>query len=305
MLSFVLISDRFSEPIAKAAKGESYSDDDAFELMSFQVDQWRKKAVGNHTLAQCQTWEADPSSRPPTWAILLILRAETVRSLLLKPFFFPKSDIETTKNHIRSATELVYDVCHVLYTLDITSDIYRKQHPYYQHILASAASLAFLLIAFIQHNRSTVLAGLAPDLVESLGNSFEMASSLTLGYCKKSKSARRLAKRMSVMREILLDLGILKNPATGGRGDSGTVEQGCVANTARSIRRMSANQQMSNNCRPTSEHMPPFSHRPSFGEPGPVSTAFSEYDMQMSWADSLRLQWPIGDVNNMFSESIF
>ncbi|RBR11049.1 uncharacterized protein FIESC28_09194 [Fusarium coffeatum] len=107
MLSFILISDRFSEPISSAAKGEGYNDESSFELMTFQIEQWRKKAVGEHSIAQCHTWQTDPTTRPPTWAILLNLRAESVRSQLLKPFFFSESDIEITKKHVRAAAERV------------------------------------------------------------------------------------------------------------------------------------------------------------------------------------------------------
>lgn len=72
MLSFILISDRFSEPISSAAKGEGYNDESSFELMTFQIEQWRKKAVGEYSIAQCHTWQTDPSTIPPTWAILLL-----------------------------------------------------------------------------------------------------------------------------------------------------------------------------------------------------------------------------------------
>ncbi|KAF4969114.1 hypothetical protein FZEAL_10290 [Fusarium zealandicum] len=123
MLSFILISDRFSEPISNAAKGERYNDENDFELMNFQIEQWRKKAVGDYSVAQCQTWHTDPSTRPPTWAILLNLRAESVRSQLLKPFFFSELDIGITKNHVRPATERVYDIINVLHTLDTNTDI--------------------------------------------------------------------------------------------------------------------------------------------------------------------------------------
>ncbi|UNI18395.1 hypothetical protein JDV02_004666 [Purpureocillium takamizusanense] len=304
MLSFILISDQFSEPILQAAKGERYNDEDAFELMNFQIEQWRKKAVGEHSLDRSEKWQTNPSSRPPTWTILLNLRAESVRSLLLKPFFFSESDLETTKKHLRPATELVYNVVNVLYTLDSTTDIYRKQHPYFQHLLASAVGLAFLLIAFIKQNKSTLLASLAPDLAESVSRSFEMAASLTARYTRVSRSARRLSKRLSEMTGILLDLGVLNNPSSGGgREFTRPNEQESVANTARSIRRTSLAHPPSQSC---PEYSPPLSSRPvgprGFGIGLPTT---SGPDVQLEWEDSLRLQWPSGDISNMFSESIF
>ncbi|GKU09193.1 unnamed protein product, partial [Fusarium langsethiae] len=255
MLSFILISDRFSEPISRAAKGEGYNDESSFELMTFQIEQWRKKAVGEYSIAQCHTWQTDPSTRPPTWAILLNLRAESVRSQLLKPFFFSESDIETTKKHVRAATERVYDIINVLHTLDLTTDIYRKQHPCYQHILACTAGLAFLLMAFIKQNRSTMLPSLTPDLIESLGGSFSMAVSLTTKYTSRSRSARRLAKRLVEMRRNLLSLGILDATSPGSHeGLEGVTE---------SVRRASLTQNGFDGG--YTEYSPPFSTNTVFG----------------------------------------
>ncbi|RSL38636.1 hypothetical protein CEP53_014704, partial [Fusarium sp. AF-6] len=146
MRAFILISDKFSEPIAQA---------------------------------------------------LLNLRAESVRSLLLKPFFFfSESDPGKITKHIRPATELVFKVVNVLYTLDTTTDIYRKQHPNYQHLLASATALAFLVIAFIEQHKTDLLPTLSPDLLDSLSRSFEMAVTLTNNYVKSSRAARKLSKRL-------------------------------------------------------------------------------------------------------------
>ncbi|WZH46673.1 Activator of stress genes protein 1 [Fusarium acuminatum] len=297
MLSFVLISDRFSEPISKAAKGEGYNDESSFELMSFQIEQWRKKAVGNHSIAQCHTWQTDPSTRPPTWAILLNLRAESVRSQILKPFFFSELDIEITKNHVRPATERVYDIIHVLHTLDATTDLYRKQHPFYQHILACTAGLAFLLMAFIKQNRDTMLPSLTPDLVESLGGSFSMCVALTTKYTSRSRAARRLAKRLIEMRRNLLSLGIL-DPTSPGSHEG-------LDNVTESIRRASLSQHVPEGLQQFSEYSPPFETQNVNMSYGMAGTSVMDTEMQMGWEDSLRLQWPIGDVNHMFSESIF
>ncbi|RGP61378.1 activator of stress 1 [Fusarium longipes] len=293
MLSFILISDRFSEPISRAAKGEGYNDESSFELMTFQIEQWRKKAVGEYSIAQCHTWQTDPSTRPPTWAILLNLRAESVRSQLLKPFFFSELDIEITKKHVRSATERVYDIINVLHTLDATTDIYRKQHPCYQHILACTSGLAFLLMAFIKQNRSTMIPSLTPDLVESLGGSFSMAVSLTTKYTNRSRSARRLAKRLIEMRRNLLSLGILNAASPGNHeGLDGVTESVRRASLAQTVYASGYN-----------EYSPPFNTNAVFGNG--IGMTGVDTDMQMGWDDSMRLQWPLGDVNHMFSESMF
>ncbi|KAF7552057.1 hypothetical protein G7Z17_g4577 [Cylindrodendrum hubeiense] len=52
MIAFTLISDKFNDPISSAAKGEMYEDQDEFDVMNFQVEQWRKKAVDNQLYPQ-------------------------------------------------------------------------------------------------------------------------------------------------------------------------------------------------------------------------------------------------------------
>ncbi|KAF5576783.1 hypothetical protein FPCIR_12414 [Fusarium pseudocircinatum] len=140
-----------------------------------------------------------------------------------------------------------------------------------------------------------MLPSLTPDLIESLGGSFSMCVTLTTKYTHRSRSARRLAKRLIEMRRNLLSLGIL-NPASPGNHEG-------LDNVTESIRRASLAQPVGD-FQPYAEYSPPFNNGVVPG--GFVAgTVISDTDMQMGWEDSLRLQWPIGDVNHMFSESIF
>ncbi|KAJ3546811.1 hypothetical protein NM208_g1816 [Fusarium decemcellulare] len=306
MRAFILVCDKFAEPIAQAAKGEGYNDEEAFELMSFQIEQWRKRAVGEHTLSQSDKWHSDPSTKPPTWSILLNLRAESVRSLLLKPFFFSDSDPGKITKHIRPAAELVFKVTNVLYTLDTTTDIYHKQHPSYQHLLASATALAFLLIASVEQYRTTLLPCLTPDIVDSLSRSFEMAVALTNNYVKTSRAARRLSRRLCEMKGILLNLGILsRSNSSDAMGILKTNQrEPSQRSTARAMPRTSFSQ--SSQLYPAFTN--PFTTRDNYTT-GPGATFLTESDVDMqprsNWTDSLRLQWPVGDACNMFSEGIF
>ncbi|KAH7110390.1 hypothetical protein B0J13DRAFT_489799 [Dactylonectria estremocensis] len=307
MLSFIRISDKFSEPISQAAKGAKYRDEDAFEVMNFQIEQWRKKAVGDYSLAQSETWHTNLASRPPIWAILLNLRAESVRSLLLRPYFFSKSDIETSKKYLRPAAELVFNVVNVLYTLDTTTEIYRKQHPYYQHLLASASALAFLLIVSIEQNRATMLVNLPVDLADTISRSIEMATSLTTNYAKTSRAARRLSRRLLKMRGVL-NLCMLKTPCSGSRGDfaRSKEQQSSSANPVRATRRTGMSLSAPQWFQPRLEYALP-STSGSTATPGFGSGLAppSDTDVESGWEESLRLHWPVDGLNNMFSESIF
>ncbi|KAF5515065.1 hypothetical protein CGCF413_v000388 [Colletotrichum fructicola] len=185
MLTFIKLSDKFSDPISQATKSQRYDDEEAFEVMNFRIEQWRKRAVADPSIIQL--WHSNPLSQPPTWKILLNLRAESVRSLLFKPHFFSKADVQTSKQYLRPAIEVLFDVCNVLYNLNTTTDIYRKQQPFYQPLLASASGLGFVLTSFLEHNRSAVLATLSTEVAGAMGRSYEMAVALATGSRKSNR----------------------------------------------------------------------------------------------------------------------
>ncbi|RKK88733.1 hypothetical protein BFJ68_g16872 [Fusarium oxysporum] len=191
----VLISDKFNEPIALAAMGSSHQDDDAVELMVFQIQQWQKKFVGDRELSDMKTWLAQPSSMPPPWVLLLIFRAVSIRSLLFRPYFFPGSRVERSKQHISPATELLSHSIEALSKLDSTTGIYRKQRPYYQHILASICSLVFLLTGYVEDHRPALCSHLPPDFDYKIRRCLQTASNLTGKYASISAAAHRLWKR--------------------------------------------------------------------------------------------------------------
>lgn len=310
MLSFILISDKFNEPISQAAKGEKYDDDDAFEVMNFQIEQWRKKSVGAHCLTQVDSWATDPSTRPPSWAILLTLRAMSIRSLLLKPSFFSQHDTEASKKCLRPAIEIASTMINALYTLDTTTDIYRKQHPYYQHLLASASALAFLIVASMEQNRHTRGVSLPPDLIETLNRTTEMAITLAANYAKTSRASRRLLKKLSEMRGSLIGLGITQTPATLSqekRQPQRREQEASLANTSRAVQRKALPQQQA--LVPSGS----FEFRAEFSQPFDVSTTapaftgsmapLSDFDLQSGgWAESLWFHWPLGADSVMFPE---
>ncbi|KAH9242566.1 hypothetical protein K456DRAFT_1743743 [Colletotrichum gloeosporioides 23] len=210
MLTFIKLSDKFSDPISQATKSQRYDEEEAFEVMNFRIEQWRKRAVADPSIIQL--WHSNPLSQPPTWKILLNLRAESVRSLLFKPHFFSKADVQTSKQYLRPAIEVLFDVCNVLYNLNTTTDIYRKQQPFYQPLLASASGLGFVLTSFLEHNRSAVLATLSTEVAGAMGRSYEMAVALATGYAKISRASQGLAEKLSEVRESLTGLGMLERP---------------------------------------------------------------------------------------------
>ena len=231
MISFILISDKFSEPSTRVAKGGSYEDDDDFNIMNFQIEQWRQKAVSTFNFSQPTAWQAAPSTRPPWWTIVLYLRANSVRGLLLRPFFFPSRSssassssssnstvssgsansnaAEAGKRNISPGLELVSDTINMLSTLDRTTDLYRRQHPHFQHLLASACALLFLIVAFVEQNRVGLTTSLPEDFAGVVKRNFRKAFSLAAAYSNSSRASRRLWNRLLMLAEPLSRLGIL------------------------------------------------------------------------------------------------
>ncbi|KXH32874.1 hypothetical protein CSIM01_07501 [Colletotrichum simmondsii] len=219
MLSFIRVSNKLEEPMAQATKAQRYEDEDNFELMNFQLEQWRKRAVGNYSITHPETWSLSPPKQPSSFPILLHLRAETVRSFLLKPWFFSRTDTQTSKKYLQPAIEVLFDICDVLYALNANTDIYRKQQPYYQELLASASALGFVLTASLEQNRSTLLASLPPGLSKAMGRSYELAVALAASYVTRSKAARQLSDQLAEVRGNLMGFGMIEMPDSAEKDD--------------------------------------------------------------------------------------
>ncbi|EWZ27845.1 hypothetical protein FOZG_18452 [Fusarium oxysporum Fo47] len=196
MYMLIHISDRFDEPISIAARGNTRIDDDVMELLVFQIQQWQKKCVGDKDLSDMEVWFDEPSNLPPSWLLLLIYRAASIKSLLLRPYFFPTSDIEKSKLYLPQAMELAVRVTGSLFKLDNVTDMYRNRRPYYQHILASICALMFLVVGYIEKHRSTMLPYLTPEYDNQIRECFVRARKLSQKYGDVSTAANILGKRI-------------------------------------------------------------------------------------------------------------
>ncbi|TXC09591.1 hypothetical protein FocTR4_00006089 [Fusarium oxysporum f. sp. cubense] len=210
MTAFTAISDKFSEPIIRGAKGTCCEDNDDFEFMNFQIEQWRKKSVGKFDFGPLQNMEHANASLPPAWAILLHLRAHAVRGILLRPFFFPNVPSAVSQRSIEPGIELVNCIVDTLTRLNRYTDVYQKQHPPFQHILAAGCALLFLMLAYVQGNRDSVNDALPSDFFDQAKRNFENAYLLSSTYSKSSRAARRLQRRLVGMRDLLVQMGIVR-----------------------------------------------------------------------------------------------
>ncbi|RMD42351.1 hypothetical protein DV735_g2806, partial [Chaetothyriales sp. CBS 134920] len=224
MMTFVLISHKFNEPIAQAARGEKLEDDDAFDVLNFQVEQWIKRAIQDHNFVRPDRWKTMASKRPAAWTILLYLRANAVKAILLRPFFLTQAPSAASKRNIKPALDVVTDSINAITILDETTDIYRKQHSLFQHFLAVSCATLSLLVAYVERHRDSLATELPQDFVDIVKDNYRKASRLSAAYSCFFASSRRLWRRLVTMRDTLVSLGILVQDTTSSsNGDSSSL----------------------------------------------------------------------------------
>lgn len=212
-MSFTIMSQKFNEPICRVATGGTYEDDDAFEVTNFQIEQWRKRSLEKHNFSHPATWQASCPANMPSWTIILYLRANAVRGILLRPFFLSSSpNTESSRRSIGPGLDIISDTVNILSVLDRSTDIYRKQHPFLQHFLGSACALLFLIIAFADQKcgaSSSSGDSIPAESWDAVGRNFKKAFGLASAYRDSSRVSRKLFDRLVMLKEPLTQLGIL------------------------------------------------------------------------------------------------
>ncbi|KAH8664739.1 hypothetical protein BX600DRAFT_464928, partial [Xylariales sp. PMI_506] len=308
MATFILMSDKFSEPISRVALGETYEDDDEFDIMNFQIEQWRQKSVGNFEISQIHSDKSDSASLS-AWVVLLHLRAKAIRVLLLRPFFLFNTPAAASRRNTQPALDLIKENIDTLCALDRTTDIYRKHHAWFQHILASTSALLFLVIAYVEQNRSSLLQELQDGLLDSVAASFRNAFGLAATYSNSSIASRRLWKRMMQMKKMLVEVGTLpaEDMEEGRRRchkHNESVQEPLGKDDAMNLKAMST-RDCGNDIIRTSEDLEPalidldlfsaIQSSPSDSTPGVGTQGFS-----VEWAASLSESWQFNNGNGLF-----
>ncbi|EUC28755.1 hypothetical protein COCCADRAFT_30046 [Bipolaris zeicola 26-R-13] len=223
MISYTFMSPKFEVPIHRVAAGATYEQDDAFELLNFQIDQWLKKAIDGHGIYHPSPETAvgvkptvDPSKPPSPVATLLYLRANAFRSIILRPFFLSGSHSNVSVKMIKPSMNIISDTIGVLSMLNSTTDVYKTQHPFFQHFLSSSCALLFLVVAYVRADRNRVVIMQSADLLEPfpglVKREVERALALATAYSTISQSSCRLAKRLRHLEEQLARPDFLQPP---------------------------------------------------------------------------------------------
>ncbi|KAF3407017.1 hypothetical protein DPV78_000413 [Talaromyces pinophilus] len=210
MISYASFHTRFWDFSGSMQTVGPCEDEELFDTANYQIEQWRKRSLAelNFVHPKNRTTSA-PENFPQSMSTLLYLRANQLRGLTIRSCFLSGSSIAGSPQIAQSGMELACDTIDILTDLDATTDLYAKQHPFFQHFLASAVALLLLVVAS-EWKRNT-LTKTKSQLSSSvnLNESFARAFSLTTSYFNVSAPSRRLLKRMISMAEPLSKLDIL------------------------------------------------------------------------------------------------
>ncbi|KAH8679199.1 hypothetical protein BGZ61DRAFT_535619 [Ilyonectria robusta] len=313
MMTFTLMSYKFNEPISRAANGGSCEDDDAFEVTNIQIEQWRKKALEEQGFVHPRLWHSMATMIPLSWTTMLYLRANAVRIILLRSLFLSTSNRAACRCKVQPALELISDSINVISILDHTTDVYRKQHPLFQHFLASACALLFLIIAYTNETGAASSTNFPVDFADSINRNFMKALSLSSSYSNLSQSSHKLWKRLASLRETLCHMDILsREEAFGALGNavSRTDQTPPFQNQASSgfMDRGSNKHQLAS---PSTSLNNSMMYETGFfgdtrrGLDNADSLGVGAFDKSMSLFDPLLFQWPLAETDTFFSEAGF
>lgn len=191
MLAFCTMADKVAQPISEAAKGHVCKDDENFDISNYQVESWRKKTLNDQNFIHPKDWSTKGASLVP-WTILIYLRANTIRKLLLRPFFLPNARLDVAKRNMDTGLDIVSETIDSLDWLDKNTTIYRQLHPHFQHLLASACALLSLIVAFVCKHRAQMSA----EMLQKVGQLVKLKYHCSLKLAAKYKSSFRASKRL-------------------------------------------------------------------------------------------------------------
>ena len=193
-----------------------------------QIEQWRNRSLSGLNFVHPVRRVSDGSdASPQSLPTLLYLRANQLRCVIIRSYLLNCTSVASKQQVTRAAVGLSCDTIDVLTDLNAKSSIYRKQHPIFQHFLASATSLLLLVLGNEFKWRRTSSAFLTDPVPQfDWKQSITRAFGLSSAYSSSSSASRRLWNRLVMMPEPLDKLGIMCFPQS-------THEGGCIPSQQR------------------------------------------------------------------------
>ncbi|KAL7940975.1 hypothetical protein V8C42DRAFT_201340 [Trichoderma barbatum] len=206
MVSYASFTPRLWDHNSRLLTTAAIEDEDLFDVTNIQIDQWKERFLADLSFVHPKDRVTD--SRPQPLSTLLYLRANLVRGLVVTSYFLSCSRLAGKKRMAQSGIELACDTICILSDLDATTDIYRKQHPFFQHFLASSVALLFLVLMHESESKEHPQTSIGEKNLPRLSKSISRAFSLAEVYSEVASASQRLWKRMKSMTGVLSKLGI-------------------------------------------------------------------------------------------------
>ncbi|KAI8193478.1 hypothetical protein KHU50_012535 [Colletotrichum sp. SAR 10_65] len=173
--------------------------DDEISYLLYLIGQWYEELP--ESLKLSPEWESNDwtgSTRgPQRLQLLLHLRANQMKILLLQPILHSPSSLKINKSKVQSLIRFAKDTIQKLNSLNKTTDIYQTQQMCFNHFLVSALGVIFLVVA------------LAPsEYGAAVRDEFHIALDLIRGLSAKSYVSSRLWKMVSDLRLAWRKLGL-------------------------------------------------------------------------------------------------
>ncbi|KAJ5731675.1 uncharacterized protein N7483_006183 [Penicillium malachiteum] len=172
--------------------------DSLFDKLGKRIEDWRR--VSLEPLNFCHPQERKEST-PEFVPTLLYLRANQLRGLLLRPFFWGKPHLRSNDEKIKLGLELATDSIFILSDLDINSATYRRQIATFQHFLSSSVVLLILSIvhALDETGSDSTLSHSLDDIEILVSRAIDLIAS----YRDHPASSHELSRKLSPMLTML------------------------------------------------------------------------------------------------------
>ncbi|KAF3065672.1 hypothetical protein CFAM422_009540 [Trichoderma lentiforme] len=207
MVPYASFTPRLWDHNSRLLTADALEDEDLFDVTNIQIDQWKERYLTGLSFVHPKGRLAN--SRPQSLSALLYLRANQLRGLVITSYFLSCSRLIGKKQMAQSGAEIACDTITVLWDLHQTTDIYHKQHPFFQHFLASSVALLFLVMMHESDSEENSITSIGERFdLKIFNTSISRAFNLAEAYSDASSASERLWNRMKSVRERLSRLGI-------------------------------------------------------------------------------------------------
>ncbi|KAL4929513.1 fungal specific transcription factor domain-containing protein [Aspergillus undulatus] len=204
MTSYCAISSKIVNATASLPVNEDFYNEEQFEFVNYQIERWQRSALDD--IQPDLSAEASIIGDPPNLIrIMLYLRANQLRILLLRPLFFSEAPVKPDQSQLSAGVETAVSIISLLTELDARTDIYSRLHPFFSHFLASAASLLLLNITY----SGVASTSFGVSVTRDVRGPIKDALSLTAAYSESFPSSSQLYRRVLCILRVLTRLRIL------------------------------------------------------------------------------------------------